>query len=483
MKKNRDKKIWYKSYRFIAFILFIALSACVSIYHTHKALPAGVSYEGDVHHVENVDFLYDLSYEDSGQNRQNKQQIFPRIHDAIEDAENFIIVDMFLYNSYYDGDKEYPELSRDLTDALIKRKKESPDMQIIVISDEVNTTYNAHPSKDFERLKEADIPVIVTDLDRLRDPNWLYSGVYRTAIQWFGEDGTGWVSNPFAKEAPKVTVRSYLRLANVKANHRKVVATDKTAIISSANPHDASGLHSNIAFQVSGNIIGDIVESEASAGHFSDSHVAFPTYEKEETESGDIAIQLLTEGKVKKHLLKALNGAQKGDEIWIGMFYLAERDTVQALSKASKRGVEVRLILDPNQNAFGNEKIGLPNLPVAAELVERGEGLIDIRWYKTDKEQFHSKLALVEKEDETIIMGGSTNFTRRNMEDYNLETNLKIAASQDAKISKEVKHYFEKLWNNTDGKYTVPYADYQDESPFIKYAGYQVQEWLRLETY
>src|SRR5690625_7339113 len=96
-------------------------------------------------------------------------------------------------------------------------------------------------------------------LSDLRDSNTFYSPGWRLLFQAFGQKGTGWLPNALADEAPKMTARSYLELFNVKANHRKAVATEKNAIISSANPHNASGLASNIAFKISGDIIHIIV--------------------------------------------------------------------------------------------------------------------------------------------------------------------------------------------------------------------------------
>ena len=55
--------------------------------------------------------------------------------------------------------------------------------------------------------------------------------------------------NPFGCEP--VTVRSWLAILNLKANHRKVaIADDGTelrALITSANPHDGSSAHTNRA--------------------------------------------------------------------------------------------------------------------------------------------------------------------------------------------------------------------------------------------
>ena len=72
-----------------------------------------------------------------------------------------------------------------------------------------------------------------------------------------------------ASEAPKMTVASYMTLLNVKANHRKAVVTEKEAMVTSSNPHDASGFHGNIALKVTGPIINDILKSEEAVSLFS----------------------------------------------------------------------------------------------------------------------------------------------------------------------------------------------------------------------
>ena len=84
----------------------------------------------------------------------------------------------------------------------------------------------------------------------MRDSNPIYSGIWRSIIKWFGTSGKGWIPNPFRPDSPKVTLRAYLKLLNFKANHRKVIASEKSAILSSMNPHDASGNHSNIGFNL-----------------------------------------------------------------------------------------------------------------------------------------------------------------------------------------------------------------------------------------
>ncbi|CAH0243033.1 Cardiolipin synthase A [Peribacillus sp. Bi96] len=476
-------KKWYKRKRFYLLVSILIVITAVIVYNSYKPLPEGLSYEGKVHHVEDIDFIYDLSYHDEQGNPQHERRIFQTINQAIEDADSYIVIDMFLFNAFYDEKINYPKLSETLTDKLIDQKKKKPKLQVIFITDEVNTSYNAYQLEALETMKQNGIDVIVTNLDRLRDPNPLYSGVYRTFFQWFGESGEGWIVNPMAKSAPKVTMRSYLRLMNIKANHRKVVATEKTAIISSANPHDASGFHSNIAFQMGGNIIGDFVKAEEAAYDFSGGPKTFPEFKGATADKGQISVQLLTEGKINKHVLKSIRDTKKGDKIHLAMFYIADRDVVEALTDAAKRGVKIQMILDPNQNAFGSEKIGLPNLPVAAEFDKLGDDNISIRWYKTEKEQFHTKLMMIQTPKETIVLGGSANYTTRNLDDYNLEANIEIHAPNDADVSNDVENYFQRLWTNQDGTYTVDYSEYQKKLPVFKYLTYRIQKVLRFTTY
>ncbi|WP_078989778.1 phospholipase D family protein [Priestia flexa] len=466
------------TYLMLALILLLTIVAC---YHTYKPLPEGVSYEGNVHYVKDVSLLYDLTYQ-SGDEIKSEQQIFRRIFEAIDNAENFIVMDMFLFNGYYDQGETYPPISDTLARKLIEKKKEQPNVDIYFITDEVNTTYGSHESEWLESLKRAGIKVVETDVTKLRDSNPLYSSVWRSFLQWFGQSGEGWLANPFGENAPKITARSYLKLFNVKANHRKVVATDKTAVISSANPHDASGHHSNMAFEVQGDIIGEIVKTEKAVVDFS-SDVQIPKLSYEKAPSGDIGVQLLTEGKVYKEILNTLDQVESGDEVWLGMFYLADRKVVEKLVQSSNKGAKVRLVLDPNVNAFGQEKIGLPNRPVAAELLDDSSNKIQVRWYNTDKEQYHPKTLFVRGKDQSTIIGGSANFTKRNLDDLNLETNIKITAGSDEDISEEMNKYFTRLWGNEDATYTLPYEKYENKMTIFQTLLYRIQKMLSFTTY
>ena len=121
----------------------------------------------------------------------------------------------------------------------------------------------------------------------------------------------------------------------------------------------------------------------------------------------------------------------------MAMFYLADRDVVRELLAASERGARVRLVLDPNKDAFGRTKDGVPNRQVADELVRRSRRAIEVRWYRTEGEQFHTKLVLVRTAAETFLSLGSANLTRRNLEDLNLEANVAVRAPEGSSLARE----------------------------------------------
>ncbi|SFL48142.1 phospholipase D family protein [Salibacterium qingdaonense] len=456
----------------------------ISVYHLYKKVPDHTSVEGDVHRTNDIEFLYDLTYQKSGE-QQQEQVIFDRVFEMIQEAEDFIVVDMFLFNGQYDQSMNFPAVAGSLADALVEKKQNHPNMDIVVITDRINTFYGSYKTDTFTSMKEADIPVFYTNMKPLRDSNPAYSGVYRTFFQWFGTGGKGWLPNAFSPDAPDVTLRSYLELLNFKANHRKTVITEDRGLVTSANPHDASADHSNIGFEIKGGILEDMLKTEQAVAEMAGADPSlFSSMEVEDDSSkeGPYQLQLLTEGKIEKHTLKEIREAGAGDRVTVGAFYLSDRDVISALLKAADRGVDVRLVLDPNKDAFGREKNGIPNRPAAAELVEDSGGDVEVKWYHTNGEQFHTKMVFVEKETEDVLIGGSANYTKRNIGDFNLETNVKISAASDTEVMEKTDAYFQRVWNNEEGRYTEDYETFADESA-LSYWLYRFQEWSGLSSF
>lgn len=459
-------------------IILIILIAVICYYGFKTPLPEGISQKGEIRNSQ-VEFIYDLTYEQN-QAMVYEQHIFSKIKNMISNAQTFIVVDMFLFNDDYNRENSYENISEELTNQLIEQKKRFPGLQVIFITDEINTFYGSYPSKYLERLKDHEIQVVMTDLQRLRDSNPLYSGIWRPLFENVDRSGQGVLPNPFSPDSPKVTLPSYLKVLNMKANHRKVVITENEALVTSFNPHDASGNHSNIALAVKGEIINDLLQTENAVISLSGGEPF--SFRVNNPVKGEDKAQVLTEGKIKQALIYEIQNTQKDDEIQMVMFYLSEYEVIEELILASARGVEIKIILDANKDAFGREKNGVPNRPVAYQLINDSNGKIKVRWYHTHGEQFHSKATIFFKEEETIIIGGSANLTRRNIGDYNLETNLKVIIAEDAPQAIEVEKYFKKIWHNEDGQYTLDFEVYKEKS-VIKKILYYIQEKTGLSSF
>lgn len=496
--KEHKKKIFFGI--FSVFILYLI----VAVYHAAKPLPPGVSLEGETYYVNdsNIDFLYDLTYLEGG-TRVSEQEIFDRVFSIIQEARSFILVDFFLYNDYQGAKPElHRNLSSELTRLLIEKKKQHPGIQIVVISDPLNIVYLGDKSWQFEALENEGISVVLTDLRKLRDSNPFYSGFWRLFIQWFGNSAAGGIfPHPFSATENGVSMRSWLALFNFKANHRKLIVADAAdglgsemvSLVMSANPHDGSSAHNNGALFVRGGIWRDLIKSEQAILDFSGSNIALlgmlpeevmqKSKEKGSGENifGGVEVRVLTEAKIRNDLIIEIDKTSSGDSIDVAMFYLSDRKIVDSLLKAADRGVSLRVLLDPNKDAFGHEKNGIPNRQVALELLGKTGRDIQVRWYDTHGEQFHTKIILIKTRGKTILYVGSANLTRRNVGDYNLETDVKISGGEVSAII-EAEQYFEKIWSNEDHAYSVSYEKYEDLS-FRKKWQYRFMEWSGLSTF
>ncbi len=466
----------------------LLITACVlfcipllfAIIHYNKELPRKISYESKQYKTDDVKFLYDLTYEEN-ETTIYDHSLLEEALQIINSAEKFLLLDMFLYNDDYDRSKgDYPAVAKTITDALIAKKEASPLIDIIVITDKVNTMYGSAPSSLFKQLEDNEIIVIMTDMSAMRDSNPIYSSIYRPYLQWIKPSTNGFLPNPFNPDANKASLGSYLDLINFKANHRKIVMNEQQALVTSANlTHDGSSLHSNIGIVAKGAILNDLYITEQAVAEMSD--YTLPNREFNfDNSTGDLSLQYVTEGKIKTVLLREIERADKNASIHIGVFYFSDRQVVKALKAAAKRGVQIQLILDPNKDAFGLEKNGIPNRQVAAELIKKEN--IEVRWYDTDGEQFHSKFLIVKHPEETVFIGGSANFTRRNLHDYNLENNFVVIGPPTHAFNVEILDYYNRLWNNIDGHFTEEFEVYEDKSLWKK-AIYRIQEFTGLSTF
>lgn len=478
------KRRWLK--RGLLLILLAWLG--MALYHLYKPLPAGISQAYPLRADDSVELLTDITYLDAGGQRQSQQQIFDEALRLIGQARQLVVIDMFLFNDYTgnaNADGLRP-LSAQLTQALVQRKQEVPDLQAVLITDPINTVYGGLPAPHLQALREAGVEVVITDLGRLRTPNPLWSGFWQLCCRWAGnsEQG-GWLPSPFGKG--KTTLRSYLALLNLNANHRKTLVVDEgedwVGLVATANPHDGSSAHGNAALRFRGQAALDLLQSERAVAAMSGA--AWPARAERATAQGtgatQAAVQVLTEGRIGEALLASLATARPGDRLDIAVFYFSQRELVAEVIRAARRGVQVRVLLDPNEDAFGRKKNGIPNRQVALELHRAG---VPVRWCDTHGEQCHSKLLLKRSTGNAAeLIVGSANYTRRNLDDYNLETSARVVADADSRVMQKAAGYFEQSWGNLHGRrISLPYSAYADDSRW-RYWRYRFTEATGLSSF
>jgi phosphatidylserine/phosphatidylglycerophosphate/cardiolipin synthase-like enzyme len=481
---------------------FLALWFCVASWNLFKPLPQGVSIRGPIVEtpLAQLQFLSDVTGADAFGAPVVRQQIFDAMLGVVGAAREYLVLDFFLFNNQRGaalGVKPHRELSAELRDALLARKRDVPGLKVLVLYDPINDVYGGLPSRDLAALRGAGVDLVSVDLDPLRDSNPIYSALWRLTMKWWSGDGTGdpWLPNPLDAGPDQVSFGAWARLLNFKANHRKVLIGDDgrggiTGIVTSANPHDASSLHSNVALKISGAALWPLLESELALARGSgwrggwtpaeppaDHGIALP-----ETAA---RVQVLTEGEIRSAIVRNVEGTRVGDNIDVAMFYLSEREVVRSLVAAAKRGVAVRVLLDPNKDAFGRTKNGIPNRSVATELAAASDGAIKVRWFRTHGEQFHTKIVALRTATEFWFTLGSANLTRRNIGDFNLEANIAASVPLNAEIATSIDTWFDALWTNRGPpplEYTADFGAYADPAQGT-YWLYRLMEASGLSTF
>jgi len=434
-------------------------------------LPAGLSYAGETR-AENTQLLIDETWVDEAGTRHVRQEIFEAVFDIINEADRFIVLDFFLVNDFlYESGPGLRPLSQDLTDRLIAKRHANPDLPIIFISDPINSVYGSVEPTHFKAMADAGIAIVWTDLDKLRDSNPLYSIPWRLFVKRWGTGPGDAVANPLGEG--RISMRSMLKLVNFKANHRKLIFSEKSLLVTSANPHSASSAHWNVGLRIDGAGMRLAYDSETAILKMSGSEVDIPLNDKDAGSSPlrDVGaaigkgnkVELLTEAKIRDKVLDVLAAARPGARIDLSMFYLAQKEIVDAMLKARKRGCTVRVILDPNKDAFGRIKNGFPNRQTAFRLVKAG---VPLRWADTHGEQFHTKMLYAEQTgDSAVLLLGSCNFTRRNTDNFNAECSVALTAPSDDETMAKARDAFDRWWTNAAGRgYTTDYATYADPS-------------------
>jgi phosphatidylserine/phosphatidylglycerophosphate/cardiolipin synthase-like enzyme len=470
----------------------IAAWSAVAWHQAYKPLPPGTHVASAVCTVptSDVSLIPDITAADAWGHPAVSQAIFDTVLQVVRGARRFVVLDYAAFGAAA-GTADAPSsrhIAAELTDALLARQREQPGLTLLFITDPANESYGAVPSPDLQLLRAAGVQVVTTDLNRLRDSNLVYSSLWRLTVRWW--------------DGPSGPLGVATRRLNFKADDRKLVLADDghdglVAVIGSANPQDGQSGWSNLAVRISGGTLRALLESELDIARFSGwrggnaftpalterpgvsapvcatapdppavsaprpSGPALAATTPGEPSPTSARVQVLTEGALREALLARLDLAGGSDSVEAALFHLADRGVIESLLEAARRGASVRLILDPNETGSSGGMEGLPNQPVASELVSRSGGAIHVRWYRTHGERFHGALVLIAGAREVWLSAGSAQLTRRDLEDYNLEANVVVEVTRGSPLAQQALEYFDTLWGNRASlgiEYTADFA-------------------------
>lgn len=471
-----------------------------------------------------VEFLNSYSgvLEDSGE-RVSNLNIFPAALEMMDRADQVIVATFFLFDSLEGELPPEVDVVELFAEKVLKLKEKNPELTVAFVPDPSHRSYADREGLWEDRLRKAGVDFFYSDLLSTGSATYLklWEGL-REVTRRVHLDNQGLMLAPIARWATRIplpfrlngewaTLRTALNALFLKANHRKMLVTDiagsseMQALVTSANPHNASIPSWNHAIRVRGGVakfIYNVIREDIRKTIYlsdrgydlarwhddaSDEYKArylmrnLPYIYRmgdtgEESDRTPVGIQFVTENRIRAKILEILGSAVSGDHVRLQMFYLSDPDIVEEIIVTAERGVSFDLLLDPSKDAFGKTKDGTPNRQAAAYMMEhiRAAGLQEsfkIRWANTHGEQNHAKSISITSEStgKYIFMAGSSNWTRRNLgtSEYaiNMEANLIVYGSE--RIVGEYNAQFDRKFNPQAGDpiiYTVPWEKYSEHT-------------------
>jgi PLD-like domain len=446
-------------------VLLVWLS--VVLWNTAKPLPPGTHVVSQTARLSDADveFLYESprhqdsfkreelprhdeppQTQESPQYQDSPRRQGPPAEDlaAVDHAEQLIVVDR-------------SPVTPELAGHLLARKRQRPNLKIVVVTDPGNEAFGGSAPSTLASLEEAGAIVARVRLDRLRDSNPLYSGVWRLAF--------GWWSDPFDESPGDLTMAAWSRMRNFKADQRQLVVADDSAggWIASMEPTGAAGL------VLHGSLARAMIAGELQIAAWSTEDDRLPSSPRMEGRGvGSIDARFLTEGAIEGALLEAISAAASGDQICMAVQNLSDRRLIAAMSRAAARGAHLQVLLARNP---------MPNQAVAGELLGEAAGRIEVRWYAAAYAVSHSGLLLVRHGADVWMNLGSADFTRRNLGDLNLEAAVELRMPVRSAPARAASEYFAEQWSGASAD--APFA----QTPIVDYWRYRFAEATGLSSF
>jgi hypothetical protein len=396
--------------RYAKNLLLLLLLAWLSLmfWNTAKPLPPGTHLVSRTARLSDadVDFLYESP--------RRRAAVAPDLS-AIDHAEQLIVLDR-------------SPVTQELAQRLLARKHLRPHLKVVLVTDPANEAFGGSPAQTLTSLEEAGVIVARVRLDRLRDSNPLYSGMWRLAF--------GWWSDPFDETPGRATLPALARTRNSKSDQRQLVVADDgsggwIAIIAPAGAAASLTLRGPLARA--------IIAGELQVAAWSTDDDRLPVGPSMDDRGvGSIDARFLTEGAIETALFDALGAAGSGDRLGIAVENFSERRLIAAALRAAARGASLQVLLARNRE---------PNQAVADELLRGGGGRIEIRWYLGSDAASLPKLLLFRHGDDVWMNLGTANYTRRNLGDLNLAASVELRMPARAAAARAVTEYFSEAWS------------------------------------
>jgi hypothetical protein len=345
-----------------------------------------------------------------------------------------------------------PELAAD----LVARKRQRPNLAIVLIIDPLDESFGGTPARTLSGLERIGVVVARVRLERLRDSNPLYSSLWRLALSWW--------TNPFDEGRTAGNWAVELRRRNLRADQRQVLVADDgaggwTSIVMSG-PGSAAPARSNTGLQLRGHLARDIAASELRIAEWSSHDDRLPSPPPLEVRGvGTVDARLLTEGAAAAALREVISLAGGGDSISLIAPKLGDRTLIEAMRKAASRGARLQLLLDDAQ----------PSTRAAAgELLRGGSANIELKWQSAPASA--ARYLLMRHRGDVWLELGSADFIRRSLEDLNLEASVELHLPAGARPARAAEDFFSRNWLRG-----APYAQRADETDRT-YWKYRIEE-------
>ena len=413
----------------------------------YRISPAAATFFGDTTY-----------YNDKGE-RVVSQTVWDEIFRLVAGARGYALVDIGQLNDWQSlAENSAHPLAHEFVDHMILGKESYPTSTRIVIVDPLNTLYGGAPNAELERLENGGVTLRFTDTRRLYDADLFYGAFWRAFLQWFGNSQGGYLPHPLDHDGPDVSLRSWLEFLTMRMNERAIIVADENdktdssghkivLFLTSRGATDRGSADISSGLSVRGKLWIEALALERETAAKNGEALPMNVRGDANEEEGDLAASYLREGKVHLSLLGLLERARSGDNIVIAWERLGDREVVDAIIRAENRGVSLQVLLDPNEHWMGYAQNGLPNSPVAVELLGKSTGKLQVRYCAVRHEACRPNFAFGTIGDKHFLLVGSGDLTRRDLRNFNLATAILLEHDTGSfPAYKEAEAFFNKLW-------------------------------------